>query len=65
MWSWHHCLGHLSYGYHWKLKPHRSIDIIKSNFYYDVYELAKRHYISYSDSFNKSSEPFMIIYLDV
>lgn len=65
VWLWHRRLGHLSFGYLQKLNSSLFSNCSVSDFKCDVCELAKSHRITYSPSFNKSSEPFSIIHSDV
>lgn len=63
VWLWHRRLGHLSFRYLKKLKPHLFSVISDSKCH--VCELAKNHRVSFSPSFNKSSIPFMTIHSDI
>jgi hypothetical protein len=65
IWLWHRRLGHLSFGYLRKLKPHFFPTVNDSKFQYDTYDLAKSHRIPYLPSLNKSSISFAVIHSDV
>ena len=65
IWLWHRRLGHLSFGYLRKLKPHLFSTVNDSTFQCDTCDLAKSHRIPYLPSLNKSSIPFAVIHSDV
>ena len=65
IWLWHRRLGHLSFGYLRKLKPHLFSAVNDSTFQCDTCDLAKSHRIPYLPSLNKSSIPFAVIHSDV
>jgi hypothetical protein len=65
VWLWHKRLGHLSFSYLKKLKPHLFTELQILDLQCDICELAKSHRKPFSSSFNKSSKPFMVIHSDI
>ena len=65
IWMWHRRLGHASFGYIKHLFPSLFLDCNPSDFHCDVCTLAKSHCANYPLSFNKTTEPFTLIYPDV
>jgi hypothetical protein len=65
VWLWHKRLGHLSFSYLKKLKPHLFTELQILDLQCDICELAKSHRKPFSSSFNKSSKPFMVIHYDI
>ncbi len=65
IWLSHRRLGHLSFEYLKKLKPHLFHGLNIFEFRCDVCELAKSHRVPYLPRLNKCSQPFIIIHFDI